>query len=168
MGLPLGASFFAGEAENSDQGKGGNPAGDPTVSLFAFDAEYSIGKFDFRGEFAHIHITDADEIGNNVASDIQGYYVEGAYHLMPDKWKRGKLKDSDFVGFVRYENLDTQQDMPSDVVANDAGDKEEITAGFSFFLTPQFVIKADYQWKEDDRSGDQGRNQMNFGIGWDF
>ena len=53
-------------------------------------------------------------------------------------------------------------------MANAAGDREEVTAGLTFYLTEQFVLKADYQWKQDERPGDQARNSLNFGIGWEF
>lgn len=166
--LRVGGGFFAGDAENADEGAGGNPWGDPGVRVLEFDAEYSIWRFDFRGEFAHIKIYDAEAIGNNVASEIQGWYGEAAMHIWPEGWKQGRLQDSDLVAFVRYEDINTQHDMPSGIAPNEAGDRNEVTAGFTFFLTHNFVIKADYQWKENALPGDQARNAMNFGIGWEF
>lgn len=166
--LRLGGSFFAGNAENADEGKGTNRMGNPAVRILALDGEYSISRFDFRGEFANIHIDDAFEIGNNVAEVIQGWYVEAGVHIWPESWNNGIFKESDLVVFTRYEDIDTQHDMPSGVVENEAGDRSEVTVGLTFFLTPHFVIKTDYQWKEDERPGDQARNTLNFGIGWEF
>ncbi len=96
-----------------------------------------------------------------------GWYVEGAFHFWPEAWKVGKLKDSDAVVFVRYEEYDTQYKMPSGVATDKSKDKDEVTLGINFYLTPNFVLKADYQFL-DDASGSGRHNLFNFGIGWTF
>ncbi len=132
------------------------------------DFEYSISKFDFRGVIANTNIGGARDLGSgDVAEEMFGWYLEGAYHFWPDEWKTGKLKKSDATVFVRYEEYDTQHKMPSGIPKDKSKDIDELTFGVNFYLTPNFVIKADYQLR-DDASGSGRDNLFNVGIGWMF
>ncbi len=86
---------------------------------------------------------------------------------MPESWKIGKLKDADATAFVRYDNYDTQHKMPTGIARDKAQDREEWTLGVNFYLTPNFVIKADYQVRNDAGSSDRD-DLFNLGIGWSF
>jgi len=163
--LRLGASGYFGGLDNGNNGS--NPGIDGEIGITSADFEYSIQKFDFRGVVAHINIDGAKAIGNNVAEEIFGWYLEGAYHFMPNEWKTGKLARSDATIFLRYDDYDTQYEMPSGVTANPAGDRTEWTFGTKFYLTPNFVIKADYQIR-DDESGSDPDDLFNLGLGWAF
>jgi hypothetical protein len=57
--------------------------------------------------------------------------------------------------------------MPSGVARNSAGDRTEWTFGTNFYLTPNLVVKADYQIRDDD-SGSDLDDLLNLGIGWAF
>ena len=164
-GLRLGASFFSGGADNSN--KGGEIGVDSKVDILSLDFDYSAGDFDFRGVFAQDRVSNADELNtafaNNVADEMSGYYVEAAYHLLPDSWRSDRLRDSDLIAFVRYEDFDTQADLGS-AVKNLAAAREETTFGLGYWFTPDLVIKADYQVLDDDTGSRD--NQLNFGIGW--
>ena len=94
---------------------------------------------------------------------MSGYYIEAAYHLMPDSWRSDRLRDSDLVAFVRYEDFDTQDELGS-ALENPQASREETTVGLGYWLTPDLVIKADYQFLDDDT--DSRNDQLNFGIGW--
>lgn len=169
--LRLGASFFAGGVDNGNKGQNPSPPIDASVQLYAIDAEYSIGKFDVRGEGVLTKINGATNINAaynaNVASEIMGYYVEGAFHFWPERWKQGKLQNSDAIVFTRFEKFNTQHKMPIGTVANKAGDREEITIGISFFPTQNLVAKADYQIKSN-ATGNKVNNIINLGLGWVF
>ena len=168
--LRVGLSFFAGGLDNSNKGEVNGTPGD--VLLVAADFEYSWSRFDLRGVYATASIDDADKLnaifaaapfdGREVAERITGYYLEAAAHIMPDGWKTERLADADLVAFVRYEDYDTQDKMPVGATANPAGDRQELTFGFSFFPAANFVIKADYQVRDgvDDL--------MNVGVGFTF
>jgi hypothetical protein len=163
--LRLGVSGYYGGLDNGN--KGNNPDVDGDIGILSADFEYSIDKFDFRGALAFEKIDDAADIGGGVASEIFGWYLEGAYHIMPESWKTGKLERGDAVAFVRYDNFDTQYDMPSGVAKNPAGDREEWTIGLGFYPIPSFVVKADYQIR-DDASSDDLADLFNVGVGWQF
>ena len=118
-------------------------------------------------EFATIHISDPQEISEDVAEVIQGYYIEAAVSIMPESFKSGLLSQSDLKAFVRYEDYNTQHSMPEGVVSNPAAARQDITFGVSFFPTENLVVKADYQIKEND-SDIPVNNALNLGIGWRF
>ena len=71
------------------------------------------------------------------------------------------------MAFVRYDDYDTQHEMPSGVARNPKGDRTDLTLGVNFYLTPDFVLKADYQFRDDDSGEDPG-DLFNFGVGWQF
>ena len=163
--LRLGLSGYYGGINNGDEGD--DPGIDGDIGIYSADFEYSISDFDFRGVFAREHIDGADDLAGGVAEVISGWYLEAGYHFMPESWKTGKLSESDAVAFVRYDQVDTQHDMPSGVSADPRGDREEVTLGISWFLTRQFVVKADYEIR-DDESGEDPDNAFNVGVGWVF
>ncbi len=164
-GLRVGGSFFSGSANNSNQG--GDIGVDAHVDIISLDFEFSKGDFDLRYVFAEDSITGAgalnDMFGKHVGEKMAGYYIEGAYHLLPDAWRSDRLQDSDLVAFIRYEDFDTQDELGSATL--DLGSaREETTMGLGYWLTPDLVIKADYQLLDDDTG--TRNNQLNFGIGW--
>ncbi|MHB9131653.1 MAG: hypothetical protein ACYDBB_11265 [Armatimonadota bacterium] len=163
--LRVGLAFFNGGANNGN--KGATNDLDAGVAMYAADAEYTIGKLDLRGELAYGRIHGAQAIGNNVASAIMGWYAEAGVHVLPARWKTGKLKEADAVLFVRHERADTQYRMPVGVNKDPAGDQTETTVGLSFFPVSSLVVKADYQFR-GDATGADVPNQFNLGIGWAF
>jgi hypothetical protein len=163
--LRIGASAYYGGVDNGNQGN--NPGIDGEVRILSGDFEYTLSKFDFRGVIAHERIHGAKEISNGTASEIFGWYLEGAYHVFPETWKKGKLAKSDAAVFVRYEDFDTQYRMPDGVAKNPAGDRKEWTFGVNFYLTPTLVAKGDVQFR-DNASGKDLPTLINFGIGWQF
>lgn len=163
--LRLGASGYLGGLDNGDQGS--NPGIDGEIAISSADFEYSVCKLDFCGAIAHINIDGARQIGNNVAEEIFGWYLEGAYHFMPEEWKTGKLAKADATVFLRRDNYDTQYEMPSRVSKNRAGDRTDWTFGTNFYLTANLVLKADYQVRDDESSRDPD-DMFNLGVGWAF
>jgi hypothetical protein len=163
--LRVGASFFGGGVNNGPGGD--NPGIDAALQVYSADFQYSISDFDFRGVYAFENIDGAANIGNNVASEIDGFYVEGAYHFWPQPWKTGKLERSDAVAFVRYDDVNTQKTVPPGVTKDPHGDRSVLTLGLSFFPTTNVVVKTDYQFY-DDASTDPPGNRFNVGLGFSF
>ncbi|UCF14235.1 MAG: hypothetical protein JSW59_12545 [Phycisphaerales bacterium] len=163
--LRLGASGYFGGLDNGDQGS--NPGIDGEIGIVSADFEYSVCKFDFRGAIAHINIDGAKQIGKNVAEEILGWYLEGAYRWLPEEWKTGRLSKADATVFLRLDRYDTQHKMPSGVARNRSGDRTDWTLGTNFYLTSNLVLKADYQVRDDDSSSDPD-DLFNLGIGWAF
>ncbi len=163
--LRVGLSGYYGGLDNENQGS--KPGANGDIFIYSADFEYTISDFDFRGAIAHEIINNATSLGSGTASQIFGFYVEGAYHFMPDAWKTGKLKEADAVVFVRYDVFDTQHKMPSGVTKNPEGDRSEFTFGVGFYPIPNLVLKADYQIRQDDTTNELD-DKLNVGLGWSF
>jgi hypothetical protein len=167
QGLRLGTSFVLG---NTGQGDSGIDGG--FLSLIEADAKYAIAGFEIDGAFAFLNLTDAGNINNVlvaddpafsnfVASQMLGWYVEGAYHLfhhlLPDT-------KHDLVVFGRFEDFNTQHKMPAGFAANPANDRNTVTAGVSYLPIPQVAIKADYMFNWNEANA--GVDQFNLGVGF--
>jgi hypothetical protein len=163
--LRLGASFFGGGLDNGPEGV--NPGIDADLEVYSADFQYSPGKWDFRGVYAFEKINGAADIGGGVASEIDGFYVEAARHILPESCKTGRLEKADLVAFARYDVIDTQKDLPSGAVRDPAGERDVLTVGLSFFPTNGLVLKTDYQISDDDSSSGLPE-RFNLGVGWSF
>lgn len=164
--LRLGLSGYYGGVENGNNGK--NPSNsDANLTMVAADFEYTISKFDFRGVGAYAWIDDAHRLGHGVAEEMAGWYLESAYHVMPDSWKRGRWDKSDAVVFLRYDDYDTQLKRVSGVRRVRGGDRSEWTTGVNFYFTPNIVLKADYQLVNDD-AHHGSHDRLNLGMGMQF
>lgn len=131
------------------------PSGKSTAYtvIAAFDGKYSIGDFDIAGEYVHIYQDNPAALGTaDIGHNMSGYWVEGAYHVMPREWKKGRLSDADTVLFVRWSEFDTQAGGALDP-AKESGrfDRNYLTFGMVFKPITQLAIKADYQIYDDHR-----------------
>jgi len=163
--LRLGLSGYGGGLDNGNHGV--DPGVESSIWLASADFEYSVHSVDLRGAVAHEQISGAREIAEGIASDIFGFYLEVALHILPDRMKIGRFSESDLVLFARYDDVDTQFEVPSGVVKNDAGTRDEVTLGFTWSLTRQVVVKGDIQLRDDANPGDLP-TLFNFGLGWEF
>jgi hypothetical protein len=167
--LRVGVSGFYGGLDNGDQGNDPGVRGDLWIA--ALDAEYSLGRLDLRGVAAFEGIDNAENLSNatgqSISSEIVGWYAEAAWHWLPECWKSGERGWHDAVVFVRYDQIDTQRDVPSGFAADPRGDRSEWTSGFGLFPLANLVIKADYQVRDDEASS-RPKHQLNVGLGWSF
>lgn len=166
-GLQIGSSFYAGESAQDLRN-----AGDVSVTIGEADFKYKLGNFDFRGEYAVVNIGDARKLNrvlgkesgkNAIASELRGWYLEGAYHFLRDL-KPNISQDASL--FIRYEEFDTQHDMPSGFKKNSLYDRTAWTFGFSYFPIDNVVVKGDLQHVE--QSGGGADDFINLGLGWQF
>ncbi len=163
--LRVGISYYRSGLDNGAKGVNPDVSGD--VSIYSADVEYSVHRLDLRGVAALEKIRDADSLTTGVASQIVGGYLEAAYHVLPDSWKTGKMEESDLVVFARHDWIDTQNELPSGVQRDPAGQRTEWTTGLTYFFTPALVAKADVQFRQDKTSRDLPI-LFNLGLGWIF
>lgn len=163
--LRFGASSFLGGLNNGNEGI--NPGIDGDISIFSTDFEYRVSCVELRGEFAFENIAGAQQIGNGTASESLGWYLEAAVHVLPPDWRCGRLQKADALIFVRYDDVNTQYRMPAGVPRDNAGVRNEWSAGVGFLPVPNFVIKADFQIPHD-ATGSHLPQLFNVGIGWQF
>ncbi len=160
-GLRLGLSGYFGKTQAADDIEtldGANIG----IRMIGFDARYAYQRFTARGQFIHASLSDTDlyntATGQDLGSALQGFYIEGAYNLLPTD-KEQKL----FV-FTRFEKFNTHADTAGNLVANEAYDRTDITSGLTYHIAPGVVVKGDYQFRSNASEVDT-KDRLNFGIG---
>ena len=138
--LNVGLSGYSGGVAqgNTDLGNAG-------VTIAEGDIRYQAWGFELTGLFAAINLDDADKIatvtGQDMGKNMQGWTLEGAYHL-------GRLflpSGQDLVPFVRQEQFNTQVDMPSGLTASKANDRQITTVGLAYVPSYQTAVKVDFE-----------------------
>jgi hypothetical protein len=164
--LSLGASFWRGNT-------GFNLTGaNPRVRVVEFDGRYSISRFDFRGQFAHVDLTKAAELNRalqretgvspNIARQMRGFYWESAARVLPRRFSH------DLALFLRYENFDTQHKMPEGFLPLKQFDRSAWVLGATYYPEPDVALKMDYTFLRSQSAILPTLRTLNFGIGWWF
>jgi len=160
-GLRLGLSGYFGQTQAADdieEIEGANIG----ISMIGLDARYAYQRFTARGQFIHASLADTDKYNNltgrDLGSTLQGFYVEGAYNLLP------RAKKQKLFAFTRFEKFNTHADTAGDLVANDAYDRTDVTTGLTYHIAPGVVVKGDYQFRSNASDTDT-KDRLNFGIG---
>lgn len=165
-GLSLGGSFWTGKSGFA------TPGINPRVNVFEFDGRFSVSRFDFRGEWANLTLDQTERLNSllqrttgvnpNIAERMRGFYLEGAYHLLPLRQRY------DLVAFSRYENFDTQNRMAHGFLPLKEFDRDALVTGLTFFPEPDVALKFDYTVLRNQSRLIKARNGVNLGIGWWF
>ena len=158
--LKFGLSYYTGNTQTTAPEISNTQIG---LSMVGLDYRYINGKLSSRGQFISSSLSDTEAynlVGNtDVGSAMGGYYVEGAYNLLP----LDSLQKLDI--FLRYENFNTHQKTAGALIANDAYHRVETTFGLSYHLANGAVFKADYQSKGTAVEGSDAVGQFNLGLG---
>ena len=96
------------------------------------------------------------------ARSLQGFYGEASYRL----WAGGSPRD--LVGFLRYENFDTQHRMPADFVPLKEFDRDAWVVGVTYYPDPDVAVKVDYVYQRNQSPTVKAPNSFNVGLGWWF
>lgn len=141
------------------------------TTLAAFDGKYSVSDFDLAGEYVFIYQDKPASLGvTDIGHTMSGYWVEGAYHIMPAVWKKGKLSAADAKLFVRWSEFNTQEGQIVDPAQKSGRfDRNYTTVGIAFNPVNNLVVKADYQFYGDHRSAgetplDNDKFQLSLGF----
>jgi hypothetical protein len=176
-GLDMSSSFYVSHSKGfNDQ--------DVAMTLVDVEAVYRVPNtgLELRGDFATWFIDNPENlIANNsgtatddVGKRLYGWYAEAAYHLWPEAWREGKGKEMDFVPFVRYSSIRTQSGLlaGSAELDNGTANRDFVTFGAAWFLTPRFVIKADWRRNLDDSAATAtsaaSQDYVQMGVGMAF
>lgn len=137
------------------------------IAMSAVNVQYNIGKLQLSavGSLSSISNTDAynDFTGATLGSQIMGYYTEAAYRFSV---KKGQDYPR-LIPFVRYENYNTHHAVGDRITQNDAYNREVLTAGAGFQLTPGMIFKTDFQWLKTAANA-KPTNVFNLGFGFWF
>jgi hypothetical protein len=166
-GLKLGGSFWYGGSANQDPALG-TGSFENAVALVSADARYDTGPFMFRGVVANISIADAEAIntafGSQVGSRIAGGYLEGAYNLLSALVPASAQR---LNAFLRYENYNTQADLPAGAVEDESLARRITTFGLSYKPVYNVVCKGDYQLRRNQADVGEGE-VLSLGVGYQF
>lgn len=169
LGATIGTSAYIGNS-----GQGAELPGDPgaTVGARTFiwegHAEYKARGFDLRGLLAIATLDDAAQINQlngltgsaSVGERLLGWYLQGGYDVL-----RGRSAHQ-LVPYVRYEQFNTQDEVPDGFTADPATDRRLVTIGGMWKPLTNVSVKADYQIVGNE--ADTGVNQLNVNLGYLF
>lgn len=161
-GLRLGLAGYFGDTQAEDNVENIDGA-NIGLSMIGLDARYAYQRFTARGQYVHASLSDTeaynDLTGKDLGSKMEGWYLEGAYNLLPQD------KEQRLFAFVRYETYDTHADTDGALLRNDAYNRTDVTMGLSYHIAPGVVFKGDYQIRDNALSGSNVDNRLNFGLG---
>ncbi len=161
-GLRLGLSTYLGKTQAEDDVED-IPGANIGITMIGADARYAYQRFSARGQFIYASLSDTEEYntltGRDLGSALQGFYVEGAFNLLPTG-KKQKL-----YAFARYEKYDTHASVEGDLARNDAYNRTDVTTGLTYHIVPGVVLKGDYQFRSNALDGGDVDDRLNFGIG---
>ncbi len=127
-------------------------AGLDSGNLIETHAIWSTGPFTLKALYAMWDI-DGSAIEAAGADKQEGFYLEPSF------------KVSEKIGvFARFNQWDNKAGSNSGTAAN--SEKEQWDIGVNYWPHEDVVIKADYQYQNNDDGGDQ--NGLNVGIGYQF
>ncbi len=136
------------------------------MSMFAADVRYRYKGFEARAQYVLGNIANSTQyntmFGTDVASAIQGYYVEAGYDVL--RFFPGKFEKR-LVAFCRYENYNTHHKVAGELTKNDSYNRTDITTGLTFHLDKGVALKADFQQFKNAQAGSRINKQVNFGVG---
>ena len=131
----------------ADFSQGGTLAAEDGT-LIEGHAIIEMGKFGLRALYADWNFTGAGPEANGRDSQVGGY-IEPSYRV-----------NDKFGVFARYSSYDNEDGNSSSTR------KTQSDVGFSYFLDPTVVLKADYQSQSNDSGSEQ--KGVNVGFGYSF
>lgn len=174
-GVLVGVSAYSGPS--SFYPTTGSGAGVPAAETQIYDvhADWRVGAFEFRGlavmaKLDHVAELNAAELSstgtaspltgsNSIGSMLTGHYLQAGYDLLAGTTES-------FTPFVRWEQLDTQAEVPLGYARSGANQVSITTIGFSFKPIDQVVVKVDFQ--DYEKQDGTGINQYNALLGYVF
>ena len=165
LGLMLGGSFFIGNSA-ADHDSIGNAA----ISMWSGDVRYSVDRFNFKAVGTIAAVGETNKInakfGNGVADRIFGYYVEGAYNILPLLCSE---TEQELNTFVRYERYNTQAAVTGFPIMN-RYNRNDVVLGSTYKPTYNTAFKLDYTFQNNRENAGANKNtgQLNLGIGYYF
>jgi hypothetical protein len=167
-GVLLGASAYTGDSGQGSEVDGEAIGGN--VTMTELHAEWKYRGLQTRVLWASTSIDDVALIneangltGNkSIGEEQDGWYAEVGYDLT----SVFPMGQASLVPYYRYEEFNTQKEVPTGYAANPANDVTISTLGIAYKPIPQAVIKVDYQ--NIDNGAGSGVDQFNAALGYIF
>ena len=165
-GFLLGASAFTGET-----GQGSAAAQDARLTLYDVHAEWNWRALHLRGLYVRGILADAEGAslaaglapgGPGLGSRIGGWYGEAAWNLLQPFGG----SEQELSPFVRYEVLNTQDEVAPGFTASAENDRTVRTYGLTYRPIPNVALKIDYQ--DARNAAGTGVDQVSLALGYLF
>lgn len=170
LGLLVGSSLYVGESgqNNPSPSEAGETIGARTL-IWEGHAQYRAQGLDLRGLVALGDVSDVTELNaihdyegsESIGERLVGGYAQVGYDVL-----RNAPTDHHLMPYIRYETLNTQDEVPEGFSANPANDRTVVSLGAAWRPVPQAILKADYQIHSTE--ADTGVDQFNVALGWLF
>jgi hypothetical protein len=166
-GLTAGLAGYFGDS-GQDMGDLDGDAIPVGTSILDLHVEYRYRGLELRGLWARAELDDVARLnealgyeGNqSVGETLEGGYLQVGYDVLAG---RGK---SSLTPYLRWEQINTQQEVPEGWSANPANDEQLLTLGLAYQPIEQLIFKAEYQ-NIDNKAG-TGVDQFNLSMGYIF
>ena len=168
LGLMVGGSAMVGETAHNrsvnDQEIGGR------LVIWEGHADYKAYGLDLRGLYTVANLDDVAQLnaarkltGNaSIGERLAGGYLQAGYNVL--RFVSGTAHQ--LVPYVRYETLNTQDEVPTGFTANPTNERTLWLLGAMWKPVPQVSVKADYQIHANEAR--TGINQFNVNVGYLF
>lgn len=166
LGVEIGGSGFYGTYDSRSK---------RPLAIWALDWTFQRGPFEFIGESAWAYIRDnnlnADGTPNGNPRRMHGYYTQLNYHFLPEwlsNWAPTYFKKevSTFTAVIRWEQINTGQDLNSNTEMGKIGKFDRLTLGLNFRPTEDTVFKTDFQYTPVGRRGNERIHDTAFVASW--
>jgi hypothetical protein len=139
------------------------------TTIFDLHGQGQIRGFDVRALYARASLDEAGEaslalrlpVTSPIAETMEGGYFQVGYNVFSQF-----ATEMAVTPYIRYEHVDTQDEVPVGFVRDLSRDGVFKTLGIDFKPMPNVVLKAEYQWLTNEAG--TGRNQFNFNLGYSF
>lgn len=167
QGIMVGGSFYAGNSRIFD------PIVEPeiksTTVIAEVHADYNRDGVNLRALYARASLDNVAELnaalgleGNeSIGESMFGGYIQAGYDFLA-----GNPKGMGLTPYIRFEKVNTQDDVPSGFLIDPASDRTIWTFGLEYRPIFNIVVKADYQ--AFDNAADMAVDQFNIALGYSF
>jgi hypothetical protein len=161
-GLVLAGSAYFGNSGQTDSIAAG-------TLIWEAHAEYKVAGLELRGLVTGASVDDVAELNaaagltgsESIGERLFGWYLQGGYDVL-----RSRRTTQQLIPFVRYEQLNTQDEVPTGFSVDPANDRRITTLGLVWKPLPNIALKADYQIHRNEAR--TGVNQINAALGYQF
>lgn len=165
-GLTAGLAGYLGDSgQDLEDADGSIPVG---TSIFDLHVEYRWRGLELRGLWARAEVDDVARLNEalgyvgdqSVGETLAGGYLQAGFDVLAG---RGK---SSLTPYLRWEQINTQEEVPDGWSADPANDQEIFTLGLAYQPIQQLIFKAEYQSVGNE--AETGVNQFNLSMGYIF
>ncbi len=166
-GLTAGLAFYLGDSGQELVDPSGAPIAVGT-RIVDLHAEYRYRGLELRGLWARAELDDVARLnaalgyqgGASVGEVLEGAYLQAGYDVLAGGGP------SALTPYLRWERVNTQEEVPEGFGANPANDQKHLTLGLAYQPLAQLIFKGEYV-NIDNRAG-TGVDRFNLSLGYIF